>query len=573
MVQIIERKTWDAIVIGSGITGGWAAKELTEKGLETLVLEAGPPVIPERDYSQHTPPWQMPYRGLRDRKHQAERQPIQSRAAACDEWSGRFFVDDIENPYSVGEGGQDFLWIRARIVGGRSLLWGRQSYRWSDLDFGANARDGYGTDWPIRYRDLAPWYDHVESFVGIAGQAENMPQLPDGQFLSPIAQTCMEEKIREDLDRAFGGTRRFTPARVAVLTKHHLGRRPCHYCGVCRRGCASRSYFSSLNATLPAAEATGRLTLRPNSVVRNLVYDADLDRVSGVHLLDAETMESIEVRGRVVFLCASTIESARILLNSATPRFSEGLANSSGQVGRNLMDHIFQVGANGNLEGLEDKTTFGRRPNSCYLPRFVNLDGDRAEATREKDFLRGFGYQCGARRGTLWQGGIGQPGFGADYKASLRGLAPWRLGFTGFGENLPNPDNRVTIDPDLEDRWGVPAARITMSYGENETAMREAIQTRAAEMLEALGAKNIRTFNRNSLPGFAIHEMGTARMGRDPATSVLNGWCQSWDVPNLFVTDGAAMASSACQNPSLTYMALTARACDYAVRQMQRLEL
>ncbi|MDE2978861.1 MAG: GMC family oxidoreductase [Acidobacteriota bacterium] len=534
MVQIIERKTWDAIVIGSGITGGWAAKELTEKGLETLVLEAGPPVIPERDYSQHTPPWQMPYRGLRDRKHQAERQPIQSRAAACDEWSGKFFVDDMENPYSVGEGGQDFLWIRARIVGGRSLLWGRQSYRWSDLDFGANARDGYGTDWPIRYRDLAPWYDHVESFVGIAGQAENMPQLPDGQFLSPIAQTCMEEKIREDLDRAFGGTRRFTPARVAVLTKHHLGRRPCHYCGVCRRGCASRSYFSSLNATLPAAEATGRLTLRPNSVVRNLVYDADLDRVSGVHLLDAETMESIEVRGRVVFLCASTIESARILLNSATPRFSEGLANSSGQVGRNLMDHIFQVGAN---------------------------------------FLRGFGYQCGARRGTLWQGGIGQPGFGADYKASLRGLAPWRLGFTGFGENLPNPDNRVTIDPDLEDRWGVPAARITMSYGENETAMREAIQTRAAEMLEALGAKNIRTFNRNSPPGFAIHEMGTARMGRDPATSVLNGWCQSWDVPNLFVTDGAAMASSACQNPSLTYMALTARACDYAVRQMQRLEL
>jgi len=324
----------------------------------------------------------------------------------------------------------------------------------------------------------------VESFVGIAGQPENMPQLPDGQFLPPIAQSCMEERVREGLDRAFGGTRRFTPARVAVLTKHHLGRRACHYCGICRRGCISRSYFSSLNATLPAAEETGRLTVRPNSVVRNLVYDEQTDRVSGVHLIDGESMESIEVRGRIVFLCASTIESARILLNSKTPRFSEGLANSSGQVGRNLMDHIFQVGANGNLDGLEDKTTFGRRPNSCYLPRFVNLDGDRAEE-----------------------------------------------------------------------------------------AMRESIQTRAAEMLEALGAKNIRTFNRNSLPGFAIHEMGTARMGRDPATSVLNGWCQSWDVPNLFVTDGAAMASSACQNPSLTYMALTARACDYAVRQMRRLEL
>ena len=309
MVQIIERKTWDAIVIGSGITGGWAAKELTEKGLETLVLEAGPPVVPEEDYNEHTPPWQMPYRGLKDRKQQADRQPIQSRAGACDEWSSKFFVDDIDNPYSVGEGSQQFLWIRARVVGGRSLLWGRQSYRWSDLDFGANARDGYGADWPIRYRELAPWYDHVESFVGIAGQPENMPQLPDGQFLPPIAQSCMEERVREGLDRAFGGTRRFTPARVAVLTRHHNGRRACHYCGICRRGCMSRSYFSSLNATLPAAEATGRLTVRPHSVVYNLIYDEQQDRVSGVHLIDGESMESIEVHGRLVFLCASTIES------------------------------------------------------------------------------------------------------------------------------------------------------------------------------------------------------------------------------------------------------------------------
>ncbi len=568
-MQIIERKVYDAIVVGSGITGGWAAKELCELGLDTLVLEAGRQIVPERDYVEHVPPWEVDFRGLKDRKKLAREQPIQSRAGGCDEWASKFFVNDLENPYSVAEDSEEFRWIRGRQVGGRSITWGRQSYRWSDVDFEANARDGYGVDWPIRYADLAPWYDHVERFAGICGQNEGLPQLPDGQLQPAMPLNCMERQVRDRLTSAFRGRRVLTPARVAVLTRHLNGRRACHYCGPCRRGCSTRSYFSSLNATLPAAEETGRMTLRPHSVVRHLIYDESQDRVTGVHLVDGQSQEHIEVRGRIVFLCASAIESARILLNSATPRFSEGLANSSGQVGRNLMDHTFQVGARGELEGLEDRYYFGRRPNSCYLPRFVNVD----DASRNPNFLRGYGYQCGAGRAQGWSGSWNRPGFGADFKHSLRGRRPWRMNFTAFTECLPNENNRVTIDPELVDHWGIPAARMSMRYGENEMALRKDAKERGAEMLEALGAKNIRMYEQKPVPGFAIHEMGTARMGRDPESSVLNGWCQSWDVPNLFVTDGACMASSACQNPSLTYMALTARACHHAVDLMKRNEV
>ncbi|REK11048.1 MAG: GMC family oxidoreductase [Acidobacteria bacterium] len=569
----LQSRIWDAVVIGSGITGGWAAKELCEAGLDVLVLEAGRQIVPERDYGEHVPDWELPFHGLEDRERMAREQPIQSLTGACDAITSKFFVNDLENPYTLGEGSDGplpFRWIRGRQVGGRSILWGRQSYRWSDLDFEANARDGHGVDWPIRYADLAPWYDHVERFAGIAGDAEGMAQLPDGQFLPAIPMNAMENAVRQRLDRAFGGARRLMPARVAVLTRHHNGRRACHYCGPCRRGCITRSYFSSNNATLPAAEATGRLTLRPHSVVRALEADDSGRRVGAVQVIDGVSEKPLRFRGRVVFLCASALESARILLNSRSERHPEGLANSSGQVGRNLMDHTFQVGARGDFPGeLNDRYMSGRRPNSCYLPRFVNVDA----ASTNPDFLRGYGFQCGAGRSENWSGGWNRPGFGADFKRSLRGRSDWGMGFTGFGECLPDERNRVEIDPQVVDRWGIPVLRITATFRDNEDRMRRDIQVKAAEMLEAAGAKNVRTYDRDSVPGFAIHEMGTARMGRDPKTSVLNAWNQSWDLPNLFVTDGAAMTSSACQNPSLTYMALTARACDHAVGLLRRGEL
>jgi choline dehydrogenase-like flavoprotein len=565
LVAILEQRQYDAVVIGSGMTSGWAAKELSERGLSTLVLEAGREIVPERDYEDHTAAWELRYRGLGDLSANSQNQPIQSQCYACDEWGSKFFVNDHENPYSVAQGSPDFRWIRGRQVGGRSIMWARQSYRFSDLDFEANARDGHGVDWPIRYRDLEPWYDYVERFVGISGQRENLPQLPDGDFLPALPLNVMEEVVRERLESSFGGQRRVTPARVAVLTRAIHGRRVCHHCGPCRRGCRTRSYFSSLTATLPAAESTGNMTLRPDSVVAELLYDETRDRVTGARVIDSQTKESFEVYGRIVFLCASTIESARLLLNTRTPRFPTGLANSSDQVGRNLMDHLFQIGGSGEMEGLEDRYTFGYRPGGFYIPRFSNLD----QSSESQDFVRGFGYQGSASREHLWHQAIGEKGFGADYKKTLSSYGPWRLAVSGFGECLPKPDNRVEIDPDLVDKWGIPAVRISMAFGDNEQSMRKEMQDKAAEILEAAGARNIRTHDAEAPPGFAIHEMGTARMGRDPRTSVLNGWCQSWDVPNLFIPDGAAMASSACQNPSLTYMALTARACDYAIGLMR----
>src|SRR5436309_7816045 len=361
-------KTYDAIVIGSGITGGWAAKELCEAGLETLVLEAGRPVNPDTDSVEHVPVWQMKFRGNRDRKLQITRQPVQRKCYACDEMANKFFVDDLDNPYTTEEGTR-FDWIRGRQVGGRSIMWGRQTYRWSDLDFEANAKDGFGVDWPIRYADIAPWYDHVERFVGISGQAEGLPQLPDGQFLPPMGLTCAETHVRDGMAKHFGGERVLTIGRVAILTVPHGGRAPCHYCGPCERGCITHSYFNSIGTTLPAARATGRLTLRPYSVVHSVIYDAARGRAAGVRVIDAQTREPLEFRARVIFLCASTLESTRILLNSKTPRFATGLANSSGELGRNLMDHTMGGGANGTIPGFEDRAPHGHRPNGIYVHR------------------------------------------------------------------------------------------------------------------------------------------------------------------------------------------------------------
>jgi choline dehydrogenase-like flavoprotein len=444
-------------------------------------------------------------------------------------------------------------------------MWGRQVYRWSDLDFDANAREGIAVDWPIRYRELAPWYDHVERFIGISGQAEGLPQLPDGQFLPPMAMNCAERDVAAALQRAWGRDRVMTIGRCAILTRDHNGRAACHYCGTCERGCITHSYFNSLASTLPAAAGTGRLTLRPFSVVHSIIYDEARNRAAGVRVIDARTREAIEYRARIVFLCASTLESTRILLNSPTPAWPGGLGSSSGELGQNLMDHIFLAGATATIPGHERERTFGQRPNGIYVARFRNVKH------RHPGFLRGYGCQGGASR-SGW--GRSLSGFGADFKRSLiEEQGPWSFWLGGWGECLPRHDNRVSLDPDLKDAWGIPALRIRCTWGPNELAMVDDMQVACAEMLEAAGGTNVRPFNEHSTPGLCIHEMGTARMGRERRTSVLNRWNQLWDAPNVFVTDGACMTSSACQNPSITYMALTARAANRAVALLRRNEL
>jgi choline dehydrogenase-like flavoprotein len=561
-VQAEKANTYDAIVIGSGITGGWAAKELTEKGLRTIVLEAGQTIVPERDYVEHVPVWKVQFRGMRDRQYEKVHRPVQRQIG--DEWNAKFFVDDVENPYTTPPD-QPYLFLRGRHVGGRSVMWGRQSYRWSDYDFEANLRDGHGVDWPVRYKDVEPWYDYVEDFIGVSGQAENLPQLPDGKFLPPMEMNCAEIHMRDVVAQKFPD-RRLTIGRTAILTQTHRGRAACHYCGPCARGCITRSYFSSLHSTLPAAEATGKLTMRPFSVVHSLIFDPKTRHITGVRVIDAQTKQATEFHAKVVFLCASTLESARILMNSATTEFPDGLANSSGQVGRNLMDHIMGSGATGTIPGFEDRQQIGNRPNGIYMPRFRNIKD------KHPDFVRGYGFQGSGSRED-WGRGSETAGFGSDFKHMLREPGAWRFTFAMFAECLPNPDNRAELNKDQVDAWGIPTLKISHKWRENEMALFKDAQVTAAEMLDAAGAKDITVRSTPSAPGEGIHEMGSARMGRDPKTSVLNSWNQAHEVKNLFVTDGSFMVSSACQNPSLTYMAMTARACDYAVKQMQRGEL
>jgi choline dehydrogenase-like flavoprotein len=556
--------TYDALIVGSGVTGGWAAKELTEKGLNVLVLEAGRPIVPEKDYVEHVPIWEMKYRGWDERAEREKTQPIQIAAGDCDEFSNKFFVSDLENPYTTAPG-KPFTWVRGRQVGGKSITWGRQTYRWSDLDFEANAKEGIAVDWPIRYQDIAPWYDYVEDFAGITGQAEGLPQLPDGKFLPPMELTCVEQELRDAIRKHYDD-RILTIGRCAVLTRVHKGRAACHYCGECQRGCITQSYFSSLNSTLPAAQKTGRLTIRPYSVVHSLIFENNTRRVTGVRVIDGQTKQALEFKGRLIFLCAACLESTRILLNSATPECPNGLANSSGELGHNLMDHHMGSGAEGVMPGHLDKVSFGNRPNGIYIPRFRNVN------TKEKDFVRGYGYQGGSNRDD-WSRGETLAGFGPSFKKTLSKPGPWKIGIGGFGECLPAHENYVEIDREKVDAWGIPVLRFNCQYGENELAMSRDIAVQAAEMLAAAGAQNIVVTQKITSPGRAIHEMGTARMGRDAKTSVLNALNQAHDVKNLFITDGACMTSSSCVNPSITYMALTARACDYAVAQMKKGEL
>ena len=563
-----RNEPYDAIVVGSGMTGGWAAKELTEHGLRTLVIERGRHVEHRKDYTtEWMQPWDFPHRGRGDRELYARDYPIQSKNYAFGEATKHFFVNDREHPY-ISDGDQEFRWIRGYHLGGRSLLWGRACWRWSDLDFEANLRDGHGVDWPIRYTDLAPWYSHVERFVGVAGETLGLAHLPDGEFLPPWELNCAERFVKKGLQRAFPD-RHLTITRVANLTRDHEGRTRCQARNQCARGCSFGAYFSSLSSTLPAARKTGRLTVVTDAIVESVLYDEGKNRVVGVRVIDAKTNAAREYSGRLVFLNASTIGTAQILLNSKSRRFPNGLANDSGEVGHNLMDHLSKAGAHGVVPGMEDEYMFGRRPTGAYIPRFRNLG---AKPDPGVSFVRGYGIQAGASR-SGWQRGSSMPGIGTAFKNQLREPGEWSMSLQGYCECLPRHENQIALDPERKDRWGIPLVRIHWSWSDNEKALREDMKTQAAEMLEAAGCKNVRTYDDNAPMGFSVHEMGTVRMGRDPRTSVLNAHNQAHDVPNLFVTDGSCMASTSCVNPSITYMALTARAVDYAVRELKRRNL
>jgi choline dehydrogenase-like flavoprotein len=554
---------YDAIVVGSGISGGWAAKELTEKGLKVLLLERGKNIEHIKDYvNAMKGPWQYPHRGGRT-KVMEELYPVLKRDYPLNEKNLDYWASDKDSPYTEVK---RFDWYRGYHVGGRSLMWGRQSYRWSDFDFEANAKDGIATDWPIRYADIAPWYDHVEKHAGISGSIEGMPQLPDGQFQPAMPLNCGEELIAGKLKKLYSGHRRIIPGRTANATKALEGRNACQYRDACWLGCPYGGYFSTQSSTLPAAMKTGRLTLKPWTIVSEVLYDKDKKRARGVRVVDGITNQTTEYEAKVIFLCASTLNSAWLLMRSATDVWPGGLGSSSGELGHNLMDHHFRAGASGKIEGLDDKYVFGRRPTGFYIPRYRNLFGDK------RPYLRGFGYQGGASR-EGWSRAVAELGVGGAFKEKMSEPGQWGIGATAFAEMLPNHANMVSIDQTKKDKWGMPVLKIDCATGENERLMRKDMIADIAEMLEVTGVKNVETFDNEYFPGMGIHEMGTARMGADPKTSVLNKWNQVWDAPNVFVTDGSCMVSTACQNPSLTYMALTARAADHAVSELTKRNL
>jgi choline dehydrogenase-like flavoprotein len=542
----MAENAYDAIVVGSGISGGWAAKELAEKGLKVLLLERGNDIEHVKGYvNASKDPWEFPHRGGKTQE-MIKDYPVLNRDYPLNETNLDYWTNEKDCPYTETK---RFDWFRGYHVGGRSLMWGRQSYRWSDFDFEANGKEGIGVDWPIRYKDIAPWYDYVEKFAGISGNKDGIPQLPDGQFQRPMDLNCVEKDVAARLKEHYKGQRLLTIGRVANLTEKLPGRTNCQYRNKCWLGCPFGAYFSTQSSTLPAARATGNLTLRPFSIVNKVLYDKDAKKAKGVEVVDAETNKTIEYTAKVIFLCASAMNSTWVLFNSATDIWPGGLGSSSGELGHNLMDHHFRIGASGTVEGYDDKYYFGRRPTGFYVPRFRNLFGEK------RDYLRGFGYQGAASR-SGWGRNVAELNIGVDLKEALTEPGPWTIGMTAFGETLPYHDNKISLNKNVKDKWGLPVL--------------EDMEQDGIEMLEAAGVKEVKGFKGDYALGMGIHEMGTARMGRDPKTSVLNEHNQVWDCKNVFVTDGACMTSAACVNPSLTYMALTARAADFAVSELKK---
>jgi choline dehydrogenase-like flavoprotein len=556
----MAENTYDAIVIGSGISGGMAAKELTEKGLKTIMLERGRNIEHIKDYTNaNKAPWELPHRGNATQQMKADH-PVLKRDYTLNESNLDYWVDERKSPYVEVK---PFDWFRGYHVGGRSLMWGRQSYRWADSDFEANAKDGIAVDWPIRYKDIAPWYSHAEKFAGISGNRDGIVGLPDGDFMPPMEMNVVEKDVAARIKKAYGGHRHMIIGRTANITQPHNNRVNCQYRNKCWLGCPFGAYFSTQSATLPAAMATGKLTLRPFSIVTKILYDKDKKRATGVEVLDAENNQTYQYFAKIIFLNASALNSAWVLMNSATDVWPDGLGSSSGELGHNLMDHHFRAGASGEMPGYEDKYVYGRRANGIYVPRFRNLNGEK------RDYIRGFGYQGSAGR-QGWSRDIAEMSIGGDLKDALTEPGGWTMGMTGFGEILPYHDNRAYLDKTKKDVWGLPVLAIDAVIRDNENKMRVDMMEDAKEMLEKSGLKNVKTYNNAYAMGGGIHEMGTARMGRDPKTSVLNMHNQVWDAPNVYVTDGAAMTSANCVNPSLTYLALTARAVDHAVGEMKK---
>lgn len=556
---------YDAIVVGSGISGGMAAKELTEKGLKVLMLERGRNIEHIKDYTNaHKEAWNYPHRDLPTQKRKQE-EPVLQRDYPLNESTNGMWASHQDSPYVEKK---RFDWYRGYHVGGRSLLWGRQSYRLNEEDFLANAKEGIAVDWPIRYEDISPWYDYVERFAGISGSRDGLDVLPDGQYLPPIPLNVVEKEVAQRLQKAFGGTRHLIHGRSANITqpKPEQNRVNCQYRNKCWLGCPFGGYFSTQSSTLPLAMKTGNLTLRPFSIVTRVLYDKDKKRATGVEILDSETNQTYVFKSKIVFLNASALNSVWMLMNSATDVWEGGLGSSSGELGHNIMDHHFRVGASAEVEGFDDKYYYGRRPSGFYIPRFRNWHDDK------RNYLRGFGYQGSASRDG-WNRNIAEMGIGAGLKDAIVEPGGWRIGMTAFGEMLPHHDNRIFLNKDKKDKWGLPVLEMDVEIKENEIAMRKDMKDDAVEMFERAGLKNVRGYEGDYAPGMGIHEMGGARMGRDPKTSVTNKFNQVWDAPNVFMTDGACMTSASCVNPSLTYMALTARAANYAVEELKKRNL